>query len=1347
MKKKNKSTIVAVILVLAVLSGGIYAAYRNTLGSSDPIPVTMVSNIAEDSSWYDYGDSESYGIIVSMDTQEVVADSDYTIETVYVQIDDEVKEGDALLKYDMTLQQLQMEMAQLNYQTQELALEKNERTLEKLMKYSGAAAIAARIDEMLSQKTGSADLLIENDEGETEAETKAQPDLIEETAGSSEKDNAFNDVPLIQDDDDTTIIYHGFTFPDPDEGEPESESEDEDVESVSEGLEPDDMSEPVSEDESRSESAGGVETDAQTENAGITEADAQTERAGVTEANAQTESAGAADTDALTESADSAETAVTEAAPSITEPAADSEGTKAPAETALSEAGSEPAETAFTEAEATEQLTGADTAEAVSGMTEAAPTEAGSEPAETAVTEAGSEPAKTAVTEAGSEPAETAATETGSQMTETAVTEAGTETATEPATIEGESEAAATEAATEAPAEGTESVTETQDISTEETEAGAEAAESVSEAAESVSEAAESVTEAYEPAAEAVESVTEAYESVTESPADPEDVPEYTEFEAEQQIDGVTIRVTADAGVFPEGSVLQVAAAADEEAAGEAVDEVRGEDRHVVRSYSYDLSILDADGQTIQPDSSRGEVTITFTMDEVNNVNLQAEVYHVDDAMDASALTAEVNEEDGSVSVRTDSFSVYTVEFTYGSLEYVIDGGQSVALSDTLAAVGLKVDEDTVTEVVSSDESLLSVSQDEEGRWVLTSLQPFDTDEALTVTADGTAYEITVTDSQEEEEGVDLSTFVNESMYGYTNYKDKTATSASAAAGGEEAAEDSIDEALLSRVNEFLLLESYMRSIYTSDASKLTESDIESAMQIFKNELSAEPSSQKGTIDTFTDALKQKRSENLYMLSSSVLNMLQQIAESDSEGYSANETKKALYQAFANVCIYNLVYRMNVVYSALAELDKTVDTADETTVTVLKEQISAAVNAYYQFAANWNRYKQVLKYVVAAESAGSEVVQELAQALDGTDADNVDGLIEALRARLTEEGETRALNKLNQGLASIDSLDESYNAILANYSGSLVNLPDASDGDLSKLLKLLRQTMVVEETESASEVTSEDYSENFGEENYGFDDYTGTDTGDDDAMTKEELEEQILTVKTAIMENNWSLREYEIELKKYQRILDGETVRAQMDGIVMDASSVDGGDSDALFVISGSGGLYVQGLLNELELDTIQVGDTISGTCEETSMPFTATVTEISDQPVGEDSSYSYYYFSFGYENQNSSKYLFTAKIDDPTDIMEGYAMISTGSTGEESGSGLYISAMLVRTDNNNGRSYVYIQGSDGLLKKQYVTTGSNDGFTIQVTSGLKQSDFIAFPYGSDVKEGAKTVISDSIYE
>ena len=89
------------------------------------------------------------------------------------------------------------------------------------------------------------------------------------------------------------------------------------------------------------------------------------------------------------------------------------------------------------------------------------------------------------------------------------------------------------------------------------------------------------------------------------------------------------------------------------------------------------------------------------------------------------------------------SESKYTVEFTAGEKQYVLNGDTSVALDEILGELGIS---GTVTEASSSNDSLFSVVADENGKWTVSANNAFSADHSLTVVVDGQTYVITVTD-------------------------------------------------------------------------------------------------------------------------------------------------------------------------------------------------------------------------------------------------------------------------------------------------------------------------------------------------------------------------------------------------------------------------------------------------------------------------------------------------------------------------------------------------------------------------------------------------------------------------
>ncbi len=127
-------------------------------------------------------------------------------------------------------------------------------------------------------------------------------------------------------------------------------------------------------------------------------------------------------------------------------------------------------------------------------------------------------------------------------------------------------------------------------------------------------------------------------------------------FDETAEVDGVKIRVRAEKGVFPEGSTLSAEKLEDEDEqiVQEAVAESSEDQGFVVKSYSFDIQILDKDGKEIQPDTEKGKVIISFETEEADNEELQADIYHVmeddpaesaDDEEDTEEIDEDATEE------------------------------------------------------------------------------------------------------------------------------------------------------------------------------------------------------------------------------------------------------------------------------------------------------------------------------------------------------------------------------------------------------------------------------------------------------------------------------------------------------------------------------------------------------------------------------------------------------------------------------------------------------------------------------------------------------------------------------
>ena len=182
-------------------------------------------------------------------------------------------------------------------------------------------------------------------------------------------------------------------------------------------------------------------------------------------------------------------------------------------------------------------------------------------------------------------------------------------------------------------------------------------------------------------------------------------------FEQSRTVGDVVVTVKAEPGVFPANAALSVTRVPvyRQRQAEAAIGDVRDEDANVAVSYTFDIKVIDPDtDEEIQPADGQS-VEVSFALAEAADDNLETSVYHVTEDEDTGELTAqtleaEVDADAETVTATTDGFSLYTVEFTYNTLQYVMQGGTSVALSEILEAVGLRGEAQAVS---VSDAALL----------------------------------------------------------------------------------------------------------------------------------------------------------------------------------------------------------------------------------------------------------------------------------------------------------------------------------------------------------------------------------------------------------------------------------------------------------------------------------------------------------------------------------------------------------------------------------------------------------------------------------------------------------------
>ena len=213
-----------------------------------------------------------------------------------------------------------------------------------------------------------------------------------------------------------------------------------------------------------------------------------------------------------------------------------------------------------------------------------------------------------------------------------------------------------------------------------------------------------------------------------------------------------------------------------------------------------------------------------------------------------------------------------------------------------------------------------------------------------------------------------------------------------------------------------------------------------------------------------------------------------------------------------------------------------------------------------------------------------------------------------------------------------------------------------------------------------------------------------------------------------------NLRESDIKIEKARKALDKGVVTANMNGIVKTAGDPKSPPTDgsAFITVAGSEGLFVKSGIKESKLGTLKEGDIVTVTSWQTGGRYEAEIKSISPYPDNSGM------FS---GDGNETYFPFTANLLDREAVLQNGEWVevsykTTGDSGKSSGT-LTVQKAFVREEGS--KKYVYVRDENNKLRKQYIVTGTLSDTGYEVIDGLSENDWIAFPYGKNVKEGAKT--------
>ena len=236
--------------------------------------------------------------------------------------------------------------------------------------------------------------------------------------------------------------------------------------------------------------------------------------------------------------------------------------------------------------------------------------------------------------------------------------------------------------------------------------------------------------------------------------------------------------------------------------------------------------------------------------------------------------------------------------------------------------------------------------------------------------------------------------------------------------------------------------------------------------------------------------------------------------------------------------------------------------------------------------------------------------------------------------------------------------------------------------------------------------------------------------------TAAQIYQMRLQQEKTIKDTEFKIKVAEAEYKIMEREMSDGNVYAELDGKVVSCLTEEEAKSQnqPVLKVSGGGGFTITGAVSELLKDQLAIGQEVTINDWNSGMSYVGSITSVGDFPTSNN-------FYSGMGNTNVSYYPFTVFVDESADLREGdYVNMQFSTAGAQNG--IYLQNPFLRTE--KGRSYVLVMGEDGRLEQRFVTTGKSLwGSYTEILDGLTVDDRVAFPYGKNVKPGAKAVDGD----
>ncbi len=245
---------------------------------------------------------------------------------------------------------------------------------------------------------------------------------------------------------------------------------------------------------------------------------------------------------------------------------------------------------------------------------------------------------------------------------------------------------------------------------------------------------------------------------------------------------------------------------------------------------------------------------------------------------------------------------------------------------------------------------------------------------------------------------------------------------------------------------------------------------------------------------------------------------------------------------------------------------------------------------------------------------------------------------------------------------------------------------------------------------------------------------------------------EIQSTRVDLKEAELNLSTKEAEVQKSEDILNNATIVSPVTGRVQSISENgydNYGNPLPYITIQQSGSYRVKGTLGELQRGGIMEGTRMTILSRtDSSVRWGGTVTLVDYENPSQGSQTDMYYGNTADEMTSSSKYPFYVELDSTEGLILGQHVYLQIEIEEGETSGPSISSAFVCFNEEDGTAYVWAE-KGGKLTRRDISVGEynymND--TYEITEGLSEEDFIAFPDPELCVEGAPTTHEMAVEE